>query len=211
MSASIFPIGVPHLKRIFDIVLALLLCLLLSPLILLIAILVRFFLGKPVIFRHSRPGYHAQLFTLYKFRSMTSRTDQLGSLLPDEQRLTPFGSFLRTTSLDELPELLNVLRGEMSLVGPRPLLTQYLTRYSTRQARRHEVLPGLTGWAQINGRNNVSWEDKFELDVWYVENWSIWLDLRILFLTPFKVLSREGISQPGNATAQEFLGSSEER
>jgi lipopolysaccharide/colanic/teichoic acid biosynthesis glycosyltransferase len=160
-----------------------------------------------VLFRHIRPGYRRELFTLYKFRTMTDALDEKGEQLPDAQRLTILGRFLRATSLDELPELYNVLRGEMSLVGPRPLLAKYLERYSSEQTRRHDVLPGITGWAQINGRNNVSWEDKFELDVWYVDHWSPWLDLKILLLTPWKVLAREGINEPGNATAREFMGS----
>jgi len=143
---------------------------------------------------------------MYKFRSMTDKRDSKGELLPDEERLTKFGKFIRSTSIDELPELVNVLRGEMSLIGPRPLLMRYLERYSEEQSRRHNVLPGMSGWAQINGRNNVSWEFKFELDVWYVDNWSLWLDIRILLSTIWKVITREGINQPGNATAFEFMG-----
>jgi lipopolysaccharide/colanic/teichoic acid biosynthesis glycosyltransferase len=167
--------------------------------------LVRFFNGSPILFRQPRPGYRGLPFTLYKFRTMR-HVDNAGPD-SDAERLTAFGRFLRATSLDELPELYNVLRGEMSLVGPRPLLMQYMDRYTVEQARRHLTLPGMTGWAQINGRNNVSWEDKFALDVWYVDHWSFWLDLKILVFTPFKVLRREGINQPGNATAQEFTGS----
>lgn len=211
MAPPLFPPGIPLSKRLLDITVALLGGLLVSPLILLVALLVRIFIGSPVIFRHSRPGFRSAPFTLFKFRTMTDRRDAHGALLPDHKRLTPLGRILRAASLDELPELYNILRGEMSLVGPRPLLTQYLDRYSPEQARRHDVLPGMTGWAQINGRNNVSWEAKFQLDVWYVDNWSFWLDLRILLLTPFKVLAREGINQPGNATAQEFMGTAEER
>jgi lipopolysaccharide/colanic/teichoic acid biosynthesis glycosyltransferase len=177
------------------------------PLIILIAILVRVFLGRPVVFRQRRPGYRGLPFTLYKFRTMKELHTPDGTPHSDDERLTPLGRFLRGTSLDELPELYNVLRGEMSLVGPRPLLMQYIDRYSVEQARRMLALPGLTGWAQINGRNNVSWEDKFALDAWYVDHWSFWLDLKILLLTPLKVLRREGISQPGNATAMEFMGS----
>ena len=143
---------------------------------------------------------------MYKFRSMSDKRNSKGDLLPDEDRLTRFGKFLRSTSLDELPELINVLRGEMSLVGPRPLLMRYIDRYNTEQSRRHNILPGISGWAQINGRNNVSWEAKFELDVWYVDNWSLWLDIQILFNTFWKVITREGINQPGNATAFEFMG-----
>ncbi len=154
----------------------------------------------------TRPGYHARPFKVHKFRSMREARDAQGNLLPDQERLTRLGRFLRASSLDELPEMLNVLRGEMSWVGPRPLLMQYLPRYSPEQARRHDVLPGITGWAQINGRNALTWQDKFKLDVWYVDHWSFWLDLRILVLTVLKVLRREGISQPGHATAQEFMG-----
>jgi lipopolysaccharide/colanic/teichoic acid biosynthesis glycosyltransferase len=177
------------------------------PLIILIAILVRVFLGNPVVFRQRRPGYRGLPFTLYKFRTMKELHGADGTPHSDYERLTPLGRLLRTTSLDELPELYNVLRGEMSLVGPRPLLMQYLDRYTVEQARRMLALPGMSGWAQINGRNNVSWEDKFTLDAWYVDHWSFWLDLKILLLTPLKVLRREGISQPGNATAMEFMGS----
>jgi lipopolysaccharide/colanic/teichoic acid biosynthesis glycosyltransferase len=194
-------------KRIFDLVLTILGGILISPLILLIALLVRVFLGSPVLFKHPRPGYRGLPFTLYKFRTMRDAQDASGKPLPDAERLTGFGRFLRATSLDELPELYNVMRGEMSLVGPRPLLMQYLDRYTPEQFRRHLTLPGMTGWAQVNGRNNVSWEDKFALDVWYVDHWSLWLDLKILLMTPLKVLRREGISQPGNATAVEFMGS----
>lgn len=171
-----------------------------------LALLVRVILGKPVLFTQVRPGYKAQPFTLYKFRSMTNKTDAKGCLLPDAERLTRFGQFLRASSLDELPELINVLRGEMSLVGPRPLLMQYLPLYNPKQHRRHEVHPGITGWAQINGRNALTWEDKFRLDVWYVDHWSLWLDIRILSLTIWKILRREGISQPGHATMEEFRG-----
>ena len=154
-----------------------------------------------------RPGYLGKPFTLYKFRTMRDERDTNGNLLPDELRLTHFGRFLRSTSLDELPELFNVLRGEMSLVGPRPLLMQYLERYNSEQARRHHVLPGITGWSQINGRNALTWEDKFRFDVWYVDHWSIWLDIKILLLTIWKVIKREGINQPGHVTAEEFMGS----
>jgi lipopolysaccharide/colanic/teichoic acid biosynthesis glycosyltransferase len=177
-----------------------------SPLLALITLLARVLLGSPVLFRHVRPGYKGKPFTLYKFRTMADRRDEAGKLLSDEQRLTSFGRFLRATSLDELPELYNVLRGEMSLIGPRPLLMQYLERYTPEQARRHDALPGITGWAQINGRNNVSWEDKFALDVWYVDHCSLWLDVKILAVTFWKVFKREGINEPGNATAREFMG-----
>jgi len=202
-----FPPGVPISKRILDYLLMLVLSPILLPLLALTALLVAIFLGWPVIFSQERAGYRGQVFTLFKFRSMTDARDRDGKVLSDEKRLNLFGKLLRATSLDELPELLNVLRGEMSLIGPRPLLVSYLPRYSPDQARRHNVLPGITGWAQVNGRNNVSWEIKFELDVWYVDHWSIWLDLSILLRTVWKVISREGINQPGNATAQEFTGS----
>jgi lipopolysaccharide/colanic/teichoic acid biosynthesis glycosyltransferase len=177
------------------------------PIMALIAVLVRIFHGRPVVFRQRRPGHRGLPFTLYKFRTMKEIHAPDGTPHPDEARLTPLGRILRAASLDELPELYNVLRGDMSLVGPRPLLMQYLDRYTMEQARRMLALPGITGWAQINGRNNVSWEDKFALDAWYVDNWSFWLDLKILLLTPLKVLRREGISPPGNATAMEFMGS----
>ncbi|MFO7585042.1 MAG: sugar transferase [Anaerolineales bacterium] len=196
-------------KRIFDILAVLLGLALLSPLLLLLALLVRVFHGAPVLFEQTRPGYKGTLFRIYKFRTMTDARAVDGSLLPDAERLTRFGRFLRATSLDELPELFNILRGEMSLVGPRPLLVQYLERYSPEQMRRHDVLPGITGWAQVNGRNALTWEAKFALDVWYVDNWSFWLDVKIILLTVWKVFKREGISQPGHATAEEFMGSDE--
>ena len=202
----LFPPGCPRSKRLLDLTLTLLGGLILLPVFVLIALLVRWLHGAPVLYRQRRPGYRGLPFTLFKFRTMTETLDADEQLRPDAERLTSFGRFLRATSLDELPELYNVLRGEMSLVGPRPLLMRYLDRYTVEQARRHMTLPGITGWAQINGRNNVSWEDKFDLDVWYVDHWSFWLDLRILVITPFKVLRREGINQPGNATAMEFLG-----
>ncbi len=164
-------------------------------------------LGKPVLFRQERPGKDARIFTVLKFRTMTDGRDEHGELLPDEERLTDFGKWLRATSLDELPELFNIFRGDMSFVGPRPLLVRYLDRYTPEQARRHEVRPGLTGWAQVNGRNAISWEDKFALDVWYVDNRSLALDLKILKMTAGKVLSREGISADGSATMEEFMGS----
>ena len=179
---------------------------LISPILLIVMVLVRIFHGSPILFSQVRPGYRGDLFTVYKFRTMTDQRDASGNLLPDEKRLTGLGRFLRATSLDELPELLLVMRGQMSLVGPRPLLVQYLERYSSEQARRHDVLPGITGWAQINGRNALTWEDKFHLDVWYVDTWSLWLDIKILVLTLWKVIKREGISQPGHATAEEFMG-----
>jgi len=172
-----------------------------------VALAVRLKLGKPILFRQPRAGFHGCQFELLKFRTMTNARDPQGRLLPDEQRLTPFGRLLRSTSLDELPQLFNVLRGDMSLVGPRPLLMEYLPRYTPEQARRHEVRPGITGWAQVNGRNVLSWEEKFRMDVWYVDNRSIWLDLKILWLTLRSVLARRGISAPGEATMPEFMGS----
>lgn len=202
----LFPPGVPISKRIFDLVFTIPGLILISPLLLLVAVLVRFFLGSPVLFRQQRPGYRGQMFTVLKFRTMRDILDKQGNPLPDAERLTRFGRFLRATSIDELPELLNVVRGEMSLVGPRPLLVQYLARYSPEQMRRHDVLPGLTGWAQVNGRNTLTWRDKFCYDVWYVDHWSLWLDLKILGLTFCKVIRREGISQEGHATAEEFMG-----
>lgn len=198
--------NIPVSKRIFDILVAAILLLIVAPILLVVAILVRVYQGKPVLFGQKRPGYKGQPFQIYKFRTMIDACAFDGTLLPDEERLTLLGRFLRATSVDELPELFNVMRGEMSLVGPRPLLLQYLERYSPGQARRHDVLPGITGWAQVNGRNELDWEDKFRLDVWYVDNWSFWLDIKILFLTFWKVIKREGISQSGHATAEEFMG-----
>jgi lipopolysaccharide/colanic/teichoic acid biosynthesis glycosyltransferase len=205
--SSPFDKGIPTSKRVLDLVVTIIGGIIVSPIIVIIAFLVRIFHGRPVLFRHQRPGYRGLPFTLYKFRTMQEMHHSDGAPKSDAERLTPFGRFLRALSLDELPELYNVLKGEMSLVGPRPLLMQYLDRYTAVQARRLQAPPGMTGWAQINGRNNVSWEDKFALDVWYVDNWSLWLDIKILLLTPFKVLRREGINQPGNATAMEFMGS----
>ena len=176
------------------------------PILLLLALLVRLRMGAPVFFRQKRPGLRGEPFELIKFRTMTNDRDADGNLLPDKDRLPPFGRFLRSSSLDELPELLNVLKGEMSLVGPRPLLMQYLERYSPEQARRHDVPPGITGWAQINGRNALSWDQKFKLDVWYVDNRNLGLDLKILFLTLWKIVRREGISASGEATMPEFMG-----
>ncbi len=198
-------------KRLFDLFITVLGLIIILPMMLVISGLVWIFLGIPILFRQPRPGYKGQPFITYKFRTMTNRTGPDGRLLPDAERLTPFGRFLRSTSLDDLPQLFNVLRGEMSLVGPRPLLMQYLNRYTPEQMRRHEMLPGITGWAQINGRNTLDWEEKFRLDVWYVDHWSFWLDLKILFLTPWKVFKREGISQPGHVTAEEFRGSDKQK
>lgn len=203
---QLVPPGVPLSKRVLDYILTIPGLLVLSPLFVLIAFLVLILHGRPVLFCQDRPGYRGQVFRLCKFRTMRDVRDAEGRLLPDEQRLTRFGAFLRSFSLDELPELLHVLRGEMSLVGPRPLLLRYLERYSPEQARRHEVIPGITGWAQIKGRNELSWPAKFKLDVWYVDNWSLGLDIRILAQTIAAVIKREGINQPGHATAPEFLG-----
>ncbi|GAP15382.1 sugar transferase [Longilinea arvoryzae] len=210
MSAHLFPPGIPRIKRVFDLFVTIPAIILSSPLLGVIAVLVRAKLGRPVIFRQERPGLNGKIFTLYKFRSMRDAFDGTGRPLPDQERLTSFGRKLRAFSLDELPELWNVLRGEMSWVGPRPLLVKYLDRYSPEQARRHAVLPGITGWAQINGRNALTWEDKFKLDVWYVDHWSPGLDLKILVLTIWKVLRREGITAPGQATAGEFTGTPSE-
>lgn len=196
----------PISKRLLDLAVIFIFAPLWLPIGLIVALFVALVHGAPVFFTHVRPGLHGQPFTLYKFRTMNNAKDENGTLRKDEIRLTRFGRFLRATSLDEIPELYNVLRGEMSLVGPRPLLMQYLERYNDAQARRHESLPGITGWAQVNGRNNVSWQDKFALDVWYVDHWSLWLDIKILLMTIPKVLLRVGINQPGNATAKEFMG-----
>lgn len=194
------------IKRVLDFTAALAGLMVLSPLLLVLAALVRCKLGSPVLFKQDRPGLNSQIFTMYKFRTMTDVRNEQGELLPDEERLPPFGRFLRSTSLDELPELINVLKGDMSLVGPRPLLARYLQRYSPMQARRHEVRPGITGWAQVNGRNAISWEEKFAHDVWYVDNFSFALDLKILAMTFWKIIKREGISQEGEATMAEFMG-----
>jgi sugar transferase EpsL len=194
-------------KRLFDILFASLTFILLFPVLLLIAVLIRLTLGSPIFFCQERPGLYGKPFTLYKFRTMNDARDKLGNLLPDAERLTSFSRFLRSTSLDELPEFINVLKGEMSIVGPRPLLMQYLPRYTPEQARRHEVKTGITGWAQVNGRNAISWEQRFALDVWYVDHISFWLDLKILARTVEVVLKRRGITQPGHATISEFIES----
>lgn len=194
------------MKRAFDVVLASAALVLLAPVLLFIALWVWRRLRRPMIFRHTRPGLHGRPFQLVKFRTMTDARDASGRLLPDEDRLTPFGRFLRSTSLDELPELINVLRGEMSLVGPRPLLMEYLELYTPQQARRHEVRPGMTGWAQVHGRNALSWEEKFALDVWYVDHRSLWLDVKILLATVAAVLRREGVTAEGSATMPRFRG-----
>lgn len=197
------------IKRAFDVTLSIPTLVILAPLFVIIAILVKVFLGSPIFFGQQRPGLYGRPFRLFKFRTMISVFDGKGNPLPDSHRLTPFGRFLRGSSLDELPELFNVLKGDMSLVGPRPLLPQYLDRYTPEQARRHEVKPGITGWAQVNGRNTLTWEEKFKLDVWYVDHQSFWLDLKIVALTIWKILKREDISQPGQATMEEFRGSIE--
>ncbi|ELI5410036.1 sugar transferase [Vibrio parahaemolyticus] len=194
------------MKRLFDFCASLFGLVLLSPIIALVAWKIRKNLGSPVLFRQTRPGLHGKPFEMVKFRTMKDAVDAQGNPLPDSERMTPFGDKLRNSSLDELPELWNVLKGEMSLVGPRPLLMQYLPLYSQEQARRHEVRPGVTGWAQINGRNAISWEDKFKLDVWYVDNRNLWLDIKILFLTVKKVFVKEGISADGHVTIEPFTG-----
>jgi sugar transferase EpsL len=199
-------LNMPISKRILDLILAIVGILILSPLLLLIALAVWLRYGTPIIFQQKRPGYQGKPFMIYKFRTMTEERDDEDHFLPDDIRITRLGHFLRSFSLDEFPELINVIKGEMSIVGPRPLLMQYLDRYSPEQARRHEVVPGITGWAQVNGRNALSWEEKFKLDVWYVDHWSFFLDIKILFLSIVKVLRREGINQPGQATAEEFMG-----
>lgn len=196
-----------HIKRLLDFTLSLLALIVLSPILLITAILVRVKLGSPVIFSQERPGRDGKIFKLYKFRSMTDQRNADGELLPDEQRLTHFGKMLRSTSLDELPELWNILRGDMSIVGPRPLLVKYLPLYNAHQARRHAVTPGLTGYAQVHGRNAISWEEKFDLDVYYVDHISFGLDVKILILTVKKVFCREGISSETSATMEEFHGS----
>jgi lipopolysaccharide/colanic/teichoic acid biosynthesis glycosyltransferase len=206
MAVRRLPPGIPVSKRIFDLALAVPGLVLISPVLAILALLVRITHGPPVLFRQKRPGYLGRPFDLYKFRTMSDARDGQGNLLPDPERITSLGRFLRSTSLDELPELFNVLRGEMSLVGPRPLLMRYLERYSPEQARRHHVLPGITGWAQVNGRNALTWEEKFRLDLWYVDHRSIGLDLKILLLTLWKAVKREGISQPGYVSAEEFMG-----
>ena len=194
-------------KRLFDLVISLCLIILLAPLFALLALMVYLDLGCPILFRQQRPGLHGKQFTFFKFRTMDNRTDDSGQLLPDEARLTGLGRFLRRTSLDELPQFFNVIKGDMSLIGPRPLLMEYLDLYTAEQMRRHEVRPGITGWAQVNGRNAISWEEKFRLDVWYVDNRSIWVDIRIVLLTIIKIVKRDGINQEGMATAEKFKGS----
>ena len=196
------------MKRLFDFIVALCALLTLLPVIIVVAVLIRFKLGSPILFTQNRPGLKGNVFKMMKFRTMLDGKDKHGNLLPDHERMTKFGAFLRSTSLDELPGLFNVLKGDMSLVGPRPLLVQYLPLYSSEQARRHNVRPGITGWAQVNGRNAISWEQKFKLDVWYVDNQSFLLDIKILLLTVKKVFVREGISADGHVTIEPFKGSS---
>jgi sugar transferase EpsL len=191
-------------KRIIDLALTIPTFVFLLPLMICIAVLIRIKLGPKVLFCQTRPGQGGSLFTIYKFRTMSNEYDKHGKLLPDSDRLSRFGKFLRATSFDELPELMNVIKGDMSIVGPRPLLVQYLERYTSKQARRHAVKPGITGWAQVNGRNAITWEQKFDLDVWYVDNQSLGLDLKIIALTILIIIKREGINQPGQATAEEF-------
>lgn len=216
MSAKPFPAswvtGCSKLiKSILDKLVAAIALLFFSPILLTVAIAIYIRMGRPIFFTQPRPGKDSKIFTFYKFRTMTDERDADGNLLPDAERLTALGQFLRKTSLDELPQLWNVLIGDMSLVGPRPLLVRYLDRYTPEQARRHQVKPGITGWVQVNGRNNRAWEEKFKLDVWYVDNWSLWLDLKILFLTVFKVLQQDGISQEGYTTSEEFQGQLEQQ
>lgn len=195
-----------YIKRFFDIVSSLIAIIILSPVLVITSILVRTKLGSPVLFKQERPGKDEKIFTLMKFRTMTDERDENGELLPDEIRLTKFGEFLRSTSIDELPELFNILNGDMSVIGPRPLLVRYLPRYNEHQHRRHEVRPGLSGWAQVNGRNTVSWEDKFDMDVEYVDNYSMFMDIKILFMTVVNVLKHDGISSETSATMEEFMG-----
>ena len=195
-----------YIKRILDIISSLLAIIILSPLLAVTAVLVKTKLGSPVLFRQERPGKDEKIFTLMKFRTMTDERDENGELLPDEVRLTKFGKFLRSTSIDELPELFNILKGDMSVIGPRPLLVKYLPRYNEHQHRRHEVRPGLSGWAQVNGRNSISWEEKFDLDVEYVDNYSFAMDVKILFMTVLNVLKKEGISSETSATMEVFMG-----
>ncbi|RZV17734.1 undecaprenyl phosphate N,N'-diacetylbacillosamine 1-phosphate transferase [Aliarcobacter butzleri] len=197
-------------KSIFDKTLALFLIILFSPIYIVLSLLIFFKMGSPILFRQKRPGYKEKIFGIYKFRTMTNEKDVDGNLLPDEQRLVGIGKFIRSTSLDELPQLFNVLKGEMSFVGPRPLLVEYLPLYNQKQKRRHDVKPGITGWAQVNGRNAISWEQKFDYDVWYVDNQSFWLDIKILWLTFLKVVKRSDISSSTSSTMEKFTGSTNE-
>jgi sugar transferase EpsL len=207
VSLPLTPKKTPPVKRAFDLLVSSIAIIILSPIFILIAISIRLIDGLPVLFSQARPGLNGRIFQNYKFRTMRNLKNRRGELISEKKRLFPFGRFLRRTSLDELPELLNVLRGEMSLVGPRPLLVEYLPRYSKEQARRHEVLPGITGWAQINGRNALSWEERFQLDVWYVDHWSFWLDMKIIFKTIWKVLEGEGTTPVKSEIMEKFMGS----
>ena len=197
-------------KSIFDKTLALFLIILFSPIYIVVSLLIFFKMGSPILFRQKRPGYKEKIFGIYKFRTMTNEKDKFGNLLPDDKRLVGIGKFIRSTSLDELPQLFNVLKGEMSFVGPRPLLEEYLPLYNEKQKRRHDVKPGITGWAQVNGRNAISWEQKFDYDVWYVDNQSFWLDIKILWLTFLKVVKRSDISSSTSSTMEKFTGSKNE-
>lgn len=197
-------------KSLFDKTLALFLIILFSPIYIVISLLIFFKMGSPILFRQKRPGYKEEIFGIYKFRTMTNEKDVDGNLLPDEQRLVGIGKFIRSTSLDELPQLFNVLKGEMSFVGPRPLLIEYLPLYNQKQKRRHDVKPGITGWAQVNGRNAISWDQKFDYDVWYVDNQSFWLDIKILWLTFLKVVKRSDISSSTSSTMEKFTGNKNE-
>ena len=197
-------------KSIFDKTLALFLIILFSPIYIVVSLLIFFKMGSPILFRQKRPGYKEEIFGIYKFRTMTNEKDANGNLLPDDKRLVGIGKFIRSTSLDELPQLFNVLKGEMSFVGPRPLLEEYLPLYNEKQKRRHDVKPGITGWAQVNGRNAISWEQKFDYDVWYVDNQSFWLDIKILWLTFLKVVKRSDISSSTSSTMEKFTGSKNE-
>ena len=197
-------------KSIFDKTLALFLIILFSPIYIVVSLLIFFKMGSPILFRQKRPGYKEKIFGIYKFRTMTNEKDANGNLLPDDKRLVGIGKFIRSTSLDELPQLFNVLKGEMSFVGPRPLLEEYLPLYNEKQKRRHDVKPGITGWAQVNGRNAISWEQKFDYDVWYVDNQSFWLDIKILWLTFLKVVKRSDISSGTSSTMEKFTGSKNE-
>lgn len=197
------------IKRLFDVSVSLALLVMFSPVMLLLSLLIRIILGSPILFCQVRPGLQGNPFKMIKFRTMCDLADAGGKQRPDADRLTSLGKFLRASSFDELPELFNVIKGDMSMVGPRSLLMQYLDRYTSEQARRHDVKPGITGWAQVNGRNALTWEEKFNLDVWYVDNLSFWLDIKIIFMTIWKIMKREGISQPGQATMEEFKGTKE--
>ncbi|MFC2947719.1 sugar transferase [Virgibacillus sediminis] len=199
------------MKRIFDVMVSTICLIIALPVLLITSVVIRMKLGSPVIFRQQRPGLYGKPFNIYKFRTMTDQRDKSGELLPDHVRLTKTGKIIRKLSLDELPQLFNVLKGDISLVGPRPLLMEYLDLYTTEQARRHDVRPGITGWAQVNGRNAISWEEKFQLDIWYVDHQSFWLDMKILFLTVLKVFKSEGIQQDGQTTMEKFKGTSEEK